>query len=82
MINRFFFLVICLFVGCSSPNNKSKYLQDFSIFIEELEIRSGSKNSIDWSIEQDSLDFYLKEKAKYHLSRDDENKLEELTVRF
>lgn len=81
MAIRLNILLVCLFFSCSTPNNKTKYFNDFELFIEELEERERA-NNIDSLKESKTFKFYLEEKDKFRLSNQDVQKIDELTERF
>lgn len=85
-----FLLLILIFFNCSKENTKGKYLDDFSLFIDELEFQKESEVEINWGRKKDSLEMFINRKNNYRLSAKDEgdltlykqrfNDLKELTV--
>ena len=78
---RLHLLVLFFVLSCSTPNNKSKYFNDFELFIEELEERKRT-NNIDSLEENETFKFYLEQKNKFRLSNQDVKNIDELTERF
>src|SRR5690606_24482976 len=71
----FFLLFVLTLLNCSNDNSKINYLNDFAVFIDELEFQKTSEYEINWEEKNDSLNMFINRKDKFRLSAKDEQSI-------
>jgi hypothetical protein len=74
--------MILFIFSCSNGNSKIDYLDDFLLFIDELEFQKTSDSKINWESKQDSLDIFITRKSKFRLSAKEEKDIKILVAKF
>jgi hypothetical protein len=77
-----FLLISIFFFSCSNDNTKVNYLNNFSIFIEEIELQKTADSKINWESKVDSLEMFINRKNNFRLSTKDEQDIELLQQKF
>lgn len=77
-----FVLFVLTLYSCSNDNSKINYIEDFAVFIEELEFQKASESKINWENKEDSLNMFIKRKNNFRLSSNDENAIALLLEKF
>ena len=82
MLKSYYVLLAILFFSCSSGTSKINYLDNFAVFIDELEFQKTSESEINWEEKNDSLNMFIDRKDKFRLSAKDEQDVNLLVSRF
>ncbi|WP_417197580.1 hypothetical protein [Bizionia sp.] len=77
-----FVLFVLTLLNCSDDNSKVNYLDNFAVFIDELEFQEASESKINWENKEDSLNMFTNRKNKFRLSAKDEQDINLLVKRF
>ena len=81
MYKVYYFCLLLIF-SCSSSPSKVNYLDNFTVFIDELEFQKSSESKIDWEEKKDSLNMFINKKNKFRLSTKDEQSIELLIEKY
>lgn len=75
MLKSYYVLLAILLFSCSSDTSKINYLDNFAVFIDELEFQKTSESKINWEEKNDSLNMFINRKSKFRLSTKDEQSI-------
>lgn len=82
MKSVFAIITLLFFYSCTSDNSKINYLNNFSLFIDEIELQKNSHEDINWDLKADSLEMFEERKSIFRLNSQEEQDIENLIKRY